>query len=415
MKTGRPRLTIGEWGKVTTVPFEYQGNRRVALAHDGRKFYRPDDVDRTTPTKADGWIARARVRDPDGRKREVVRTGTTKARAESALQKVLRQRKVEQGSISGEMLLDELANKWIAAIEAEPDGKKKQQSIWRYRIAVRNHIIPKVGALTLSEATTGRLDDFLSALRKVQPGTARHARTCLVQMFDLAVRHDTVPVNPARGTAGIPSSVKKAQALTPEQVTNLLRDLRDDESATRAQLDLIAETLLVTATRIGEVLALRWRDVDLDKGTVTIAGTTVRVSGEGLHRQGQTKTNSVTIHTIPAATVERLATLRDDLLGSDDDPVFPSEAGTLRDVGNVGKQWRRFASRHPEWTWVTTHTFRKTAATTIMRAEGLDAAAAALAHSNTGTTSRHYVEKAATRIDNSGLIGALIEGGADGT
>jgi AbrB family looped-hinge helix DNA binding protein len=54
----------------------------------------------------------------------------------------------------------------------------------------------------------------------------------------------------------------------------------------------VVDVLLVTGGRIGEVLALRWCDLDLetDPATVTFAGTIVYVHGRGHVRQARTKT-----------------------------------------------------------------------------------------------------------------------------
>lgn len=56
----------------------------------------------------------------------------------------------------------------------------------------------------------------------------------------------------------------------------------------------IVDILLATGGRIGEVLALRWHDIDLDTtlARLTFAGTIVYVKGRGYHRQPWTKSDA---------------------------------------------------------------------------------------------------------------------------
>ena len=77
--------------------------------------------------------------------------------------------------------------------------------------------------------------------------------------------------------------------------------------------------------------------------------------------------------------------------------VFPSSTGTLRSPTNLNRQWRQ--ARGPDFSWVTWHTFRKTAATTVEREASVDDAAAQLGHSGTAVTERHDVERTSRAPD----------------
>lgn len=169
------------------------------------------------------------------------------------------------------------------------------------------------------------------------------------------------------------------------------------------------DVLLGTGARIDEVLALRWRDVDLgaDQASVTIADTLVHVKGEGLRRQDHPKTAAGwrTVR-VPRFTAETLLRLQVEARGNAHDVVFPSSTGTLRSPHNLRRRWRD-ARAAAGFEWVTPHTFRKTVATLLDREASVRGAASQLGHSGAAVTERHYVAKAATAPDSSTLLQAL--------
>src|SRR4029450_704065 len=96
--------------------------------------------------------------------------------------------------------------------------------------------------------------------------------------------------------------------------------------------DLVS-MLMATGLRIGEALALRWADLDLTAGTLTVRGTVVRVNGKGLMiKETKTAAGTRTL-VLPAWCVDMLqlrATGRSALV-TDKSPVFPALDGGLRD------------------------------------------------------------------------------------
>lgn len=175
-------------------------------------------------------------------------------------------------------------------------------------------------------------------------------------------------------------------------------------------LDVI-DMLAATGARIGEVLALRWCDIDLasasGKPTVTIAGTLVVRSDEGLIRQDHPKTKAGwhTV-TLPRSAVTMLTWRSIEAPSSQEDVVFPSHAGTLRSPNNFRRQLRDTVAG-TEFEWVTPHSFRKTVATLLDRQLDSEHAAAQLGHSDTSVTKAHYIQKAHTAPDVSDVLEQL--------
>lgn len=393
----RPRIEIGQWGKISTSQ-QTSGRHRAS----------------------------ARYRDTDGQTRTVQAFGSSGAEAERRLRAALHERgRATASDLSPATDIATLGKVWLD--ELEHVGVLSPQTIAQYRTDVDNTICAArtgIGGLLLREATTSRIDRFVKSISAKHPAKARRIKVVLAGMFGLAARHDAIDANPVREVARIRGSKKDVRALTVDELEVLRRQVQLWESGAvpgsvptvpelrnrggrpraRGLLDLV-DVLLGTGARIGEVLALRWSDIDLkaEPATVTISGTVVRLPGRmavggGLVRQGRTKTDSgYRTVKLPRFARDTLLRLSVEALPTADDLVFPSSAGTLRDPHNVRRQWRD--ARGDRFAWVTPHSFRRTVATLIDREATTEAAASQLGHSGTAVTRRHYIEKAAAAPD----------------
>jgi integrase len=132
----------------------------------------------------------------------------------------------------------------------------------------------------------------------------------------------------------------------------------------------LVDFLLGTGLRIGEACAVRTTDIDLQAGTLSVAGTVIREPGCGLVIQECPKTvaGRRTI-VLPPQTVQllqrRLAARPADAVAP---AIFPSPRGRLRDPNNTSGDLRKALDR-AGFCWVTSHTFRRTVATRLDDAE----------------------------------------------
>jgi integrase len=125
----------------------------------------------------------------------------------------------------------------------------------------------------------------------------------------------------------------------------------------------LVDFMLGTGLRIGEVLGLTWAAVDLTAGHVEVRATVVAVKGRGSVLQPRPKMRAGwrRLH-LPPWLVQVLAAR--DRVPNEWDVVFPSQLGRLRDRSNTNKDVRE-ALAPLGAAWVTTHVFRKTAATLL--------------------------------------------------
>lgn len=165
--------------------------------------------------------------------------------------------------------------------------------------------------------------------------------------------------------------------------------------------------MLATGARIGEVLALRWPDVDLhsDPPTLSISGTVIRVRGQGLVIQDHPRsTASRRRLRIPGFLVDVLRRRQaEELVSSTHEVIFGSAVGTLRDPTNFRDQWRAARARLG-MEWVVPHTFRKSVATVLATVDSSRTAADQLGHAGTAVTERHYVARTHEGPDNRAIL-----------
>src|SRR5690606_1360384 len=134
----------------------------------------------------------------------------------------------------------------------------------------RSLVAPALGEVRLQEISVGVLDGFMRALaqRGSSTATRRNVRTVLSGALGIATRHGVYRSNPARDMSRIESTNRRSvRALTQEEVADLLAKLDADPKAVERDLPALVRFMIGTGVRIGEALALRWCDVDLDAGS----------------------------------------------------------------------------------------------------------------------------------------------------
>lgn len=376
---------------------------------------------KTTKQPNGSWRASARFRDLDGQTRTVQAFGSSSNDAERRLKRAVQDRVANTGEdITRDMKLEALADIWLDELIVE--GKLSAQTIGQYRSDVEKTIKPELGGLRIHECTTSRMDRALKQHAKDHPAKAKRLKVILSSMLGMAVRHDALSTNPIREVARIRGSKKEVRAITMDELQALRERVRLWESGApmdgeqsrhtgrpraKGLLDAV-DVLLATGVRVGELLAIRWSDIDLAASPprLTVTGTIVRVPGAGLQRQAQTKTASgYRTVLLPLFAVETLLRVKLEAEPNPYDVVFPSSTGTLRDPHNFRRQWRD--ARGDMFAWVTPHSFRRTVATLVDREATTEDAATQLGHSGTAVTRKHYIEKAAMAPDLTSVLDQL--------
>lgn len=368
------------------------------------------------------WRARALYRDFAGILHKLEARAPTASKAESRLQdKLLRATKELTASggatIQPETRMSVVFDQWIA--EKRVEGQITPQSLATYVGVLERDLRPAFRGLRVREVTPVTVNRVLVALSKARKfDTARQARNVMSQVMMMCVRYGATPYNPVRDSVTVRKPKREdVRTISLEDIALLRKAVREWENRPaqvrgRRNITLlpqIVDTMLGTGLRIGECLALRVEDLNLDAEvpTLTVTGTVVR-GEEGLIRQPKPKSDSSrrTI-TLPTFTVAALRTAVDlGLDGGPDDLVFPTTKGTARAPGHVRDHLH--AALEGIGVHVTPHDFRRTVATQVARETTLAYATALLGHADESTTARHYVRRTHVAPDVRTVIDQLV-------
>jgi integrase len=364
------------------------------------------------------WSARAKYRDMDGKVRIVEARGNSAAASRRNLQQKFADRKTPRyGLVNPRSKINELIAVFLVELESSDKADRTKD---KYSYCIKKYIAPAIGEVRVSEATSGVIDNFIRKLvEDAGPSTARSCGAVMSWMFKVALRHDAATVNPVIGVSIPRNKTAKPQALDAAQYQDLREKLIGWETAPALgrprtqELHEIADCLIATGARPGELFALRWDDIDLDADppTVFINATVIRTSTGGVRIQDHPKSQHGIRHlTLPDFLVEQLRErrMRQKELGVPNplNLIFPSSTGTVCDANNVGKLWRKVADSLG-YTWVTLKTFRKANATLIARALGPEAAAYQAGHSKVSMTQEHYIEELREALDTRSVVDAF--------
>lgn len=372
------------------------------------------------------FVARVRVRDRDGTVRQVTASGATKGAARRELEKRLSKRVPPSVTgLSGSMTVAEAGAFWLEhrhrSGTASGRGVIKPQTLAAYADAHHRIVTRALGRLRLQELTPGLLDGALQQLEEGGISTAQ-ARSVLNQMLGLAVRHGAVHVNPMIGVSSPARADREVEALTVEQA-RALRDLVAPSTLAKpgggrkpnADLADFVDVALGTGARIGEVLALQWRHLDLAAAlpTVQISGTLVeprRGYVQELHRQESTKSKAVRTLILPDHVRTVLLQRRDGTDHAEEsDPVLSSGNGTWLWPNNLRTRLRAAVSEHDILVGTTPHTLRRTVGTLVAHEHSLDAAREQLGHSDPSVTFQHYVAARSVGPDLRDLLSRFFQ------
>jgi len=241
----------------------------------------------------------------------------------------------------GPRTVSQAAEEWYSLRE----GDWKYNTQVNYRTALDKQVLPHLGTVRVEGLTTRRIEQWQDDLRRsgLSASTVRQARIVLSGVYTMLLRHERVNSNPV---LAVPAPKKKepdADFLTLDECRAVLAVAPDAQVRTRL---LLALTL---GLRQGEVLALRWSDIDLDDAPrLTVNGSLGRQTGKGLVLDTAKTRKSRRTLPLVAAHVETLKTHRAEqnetrlAAGGDFNPgefVFTSSSGTPIDAANDRKQW----------------------------------------------------------------------------
>ena len=253
----------------------------------------------------------------------------TKRKADAWLRDVLDQ--ARRGTLAGQVrtgvTFAEAAEEFLRHIEH--DRERKPSTVAGYRALVRSQLLPAFGDEPIEAITTAMIEHWLAGIDRASSTRAK-SLVLLHGIFQRARKLYGLRVNPAAEVEKPPQRRRSGgiEVFSPEAVMSLVR------AASSEQYGAIFLTAAFTGLRRGELLALRWCDVDF-------AGQVIRVRAS--YAEGQLTTpKSGKVRSVPMApdVATALAALgqREHWTG-DDNLVFPGPGGTFLDGRGLRRRY----------------------------------------------------------------------------
>jgi len=287
---------------------------------------------------------------------------------------------------AGDRTVREWCETWLAAQPArQPATERKTRGL------IDKQIAGTFGRRPLVSVRPSEVHAWAAELSRTQSGsTARQSLGVLRRVFDYAVRDGVIHRNPAAGIR-----LPKVQGNDPRPLTHHeLWQLTDRFDRPRDRLVVLIAGYC--GLRWGELAALRWSDINLDKGTLRV----VRAFSEEAPRGEMSPVKDHQSRTVPIPGVvsEELAKYRADV--DTDGLVFPSSQATplrnrnfRRDVFDPAVEALGLK--------ITPHNLRDTAASLAIQAgASVVAVARLLGHESAATTLNHYAGLFPTDLDD---------------
>jgi integrase len=228
-------------------------------------------------------------------------------------------------TVESDPTFHDFASDWFEEHENEWREKTRQDYAW----ALSYHLLPFFKHHRLSQITIAEVDRYRTAtLKRGKIGALSINKTItrLAQILEVAVERELIERNPARGRRRRLKVAKSAPVwLDSAEHIGALLDAAgelDRESGGRTPRRAILTTLTFAGLRIGELVELRWRDVNLADGRITV-------------RESKTDAGARLIDVLPALRDELATHKASAKPSSSSERVFPTRTGGPLNPSNI--------------------------------------------------------------------------------
>ena len=207
----------------------------------------------------------------EGAKRRVL-YGKTRKEVADKLAKALADRASGYTFDTENMTVGEYLDRWL---NDSDKGSVRTSTYERHEQIVRLHLKPAFGRVKLSKLTPAQVQglyrDKLDS--ELSPATVQKIHTVLHKALDQALKWNMIARNAADAVKAPRPAPEEMHPLSPEEARRLIEAVRGDK------LEALYVLAVHTGMRQGELLALRWEDVDLNERVIRIRRTLARSGG----------------------------------------------------------------------------------------------------------------------------------------
>jgi len=223
----------------------------------------------------------------------------TKKDAEKYRNQKLRELDIGEFVEPSKELFKDHVDRWLEQVVKHRVREKTYQD---YKRRLELYIFPSLAEVTLSQVTPDVIQEIYSNMleRGLSSRSVRYVHTILKNSLNQAVKWGKIYRNPC-DLVDLPRlETKEMHVLSPDEAVRFL------EATVYSRFKALFSLLITTGMRPGEALALKWPDINLDKGKVTVNKTLTRVKGRGWKLEEPKTTKSRRTIPIPEDVVKDL-------------------------------------------------------------------------------------------------------------
>jgi integrase len=248
-------------------------------------------------------------------------------------------------------------------------GTVRPSTFERHEQIIRMHIKPALGRVGLKHLTPAHVRGLITGKLEIglAPATVRKIHSTLHKALSQAVSDGLIPRNAADVKAPRPAP-KEMRPLSEGEARTFLDAARGD------RFEALYVLAISTGLRRGELLGLRWDDVDLERGTLRVGRALVREGGR--HAVGETKTRrgrrqvNLTSRTVTALRAHRTRQLEEKIrlagLYENRGLIFATQKGTPVNPENLVKRSFKPLLERVGLPEIRFHDLRHTCATLLL-------------------------------------------------
>lgn len=239
----------------------------------------------------------------------------------------------------------------------------------RYRELLAGHVVPALGHLSLAKLGPQDLQGLYGKLsQRLAPRTVGHVHRVLHRALRDALHWGLVARNACDAVSPPKVPREEMQVLTPDQARALLAAVEGDA------LEALYVLAVTAGLRQGELLALKWRDLDADAGRLTVNRTVRYMTGlgavEGEPKSARSRRN-ILLAPMAVAALRRHRTRQAEqrlaaIAWEDSDLIFTNEVGRHIQASNLLLRSFRPLLARASLPAVRFHDLRHTAATLLL-------------------------------------------------
>ena len=247
----------------------------------------------------------------------------------------------------------------------EKEGGLALTTIAGYRDDVKNRLKPYIGGIRVPDLSPRHIRQWFGQMQEdgLSAKSIQNVYRLLHCAYEYAIENDIVEKNPCKPK---PPTVKKKHmdAYTEEEIKDILAKAKDTD------VYLMLIILFNTGLRRGEIAALRWSDIDLDKKTMFIRRNRVIANGKVYEKDPKSESGKREIP-LADALVQVLKEARDkDIEAFDEDRastgyVIHLPDGTPYKPDSISQKWDRF-SKSNGIRYLNLHSIRHTVASQMI-------------------------------------------------